>query len=106
MARHDGPPYSPCPGGWATLSPQHQRRDRGPAGRAALVRPDLKPQVGDAIGRDRPVLPLEGRARRAEVVLLAEHFPVGPPAVGGDSKLEFLRAGDLQLLDRQGDTTD
>src|SRR5262249_2303053 len=49
-------------------SPHRQRRDRGPAGLAPLVRSDHEPQVGHGIGVHRPVLPLECRAGRAEVV--------------------------------------
>src|SRR5512135_23455 len=60
----------------------------------------------DRIGRHRPVLPLEGHDRRAEVVLLTQQFPVGLPAITGERHLEFLRAGDLRFLDFQDDPAD
>src|SRR5690349_5301493 len=59
---------------------------------AALVRPDVATPTGHALGRQRPVPPLEGRARRAEVVLRPQHFPVSPPAVLRDGQPDFLRA--------------
>ena len=71
-----------------------------------LVRLDPEPELGHALGNYRPVLPLEGRARRAEVVLLAQQFPVRLPAVNRDGQLDLLGAGDLMLLDFQDDLAD
>src|SRR5271166_3977002 len=62
--------------------------------------------MGHSLRRDRQVLPLEGSAWRAEVVLLPQQFPEVLSTIAREGQLEFLRAGDFRLLDFQGDMAD